>query len=291
MRLYETMQRLPWPRSYVGRLLFICFVGTHVPLIALCVWALTALGNDVPMSALVVALVATLVGTGLTLAASRSMLKPVILSADALEAYVATGQVPELPVSFHDKARRLMATVQSTIDQLDEHVSEITRVAMTDELTGAHNRRRMNETGILMGEDRLRKGTVWSLLVIDLDDFKTVNDTWGHSIGDQVLIVVADAIRSALRDCDHLVRTGGDEFCVIPPDADGGVFGTIAERVRSEATRLSGSLPIDHVVTISIGGATARKQDGSFIEVYRRTDRHLYDVKTTARNVYSAGVH
>ncbi|GHD24234.1 GGDEF domain-containing protein [Tianweitania populi] len=284
MRLYRSMQRLVGPLPYVWKLLLICFVGMHIPLITLCAWALTLTDAPIPVAALVVVLVATLAGTAFTLWALRRMLRPIANAASALEAYASNQQMPGLPTEYNDAAGRLMSSVQRTVMVLDQRIDEISRIAMTDGLTGVHNRRWMMDVGVPQVEKALQAGEMTSLLVIDLDEFKAINDFWGHSMGDQVLLAVADGIRSAIRDKDSVVRTGGDEFCVFLPDTDGTTVAQIGERVRMHAHEAVQAVPINRSVTISVGAATSTRGDASFTAIYRRADQHLYAVKQNGRN-------
>ncbi|MET0169466.1 MAG: GGDEF domain-containing protein [Aliihoeflea sp.] len=283
MKLYALMNRLRWPSSYVGKIFLLCFIGTHVPLIALVFWAITSAGVAVPASVLMVVLLATLAGTAFTVAALASMLAPLKLSSSALRAYAAEKEKPALPVAFQDDAGQLMASVQRTIEKLDDKMSELSNLSQSDELTGAKNRRWMNEVGIPQFERARRNGKSYALMVIDLDEFKQINDIWGHSIGDQVLLVVCDAIRMAIREEDSVVRTGGDEFCVFLPKIGRQQAHDVAERVCREAAGAAKMLPIEHSVTISIGVAVAQQSDRGFTDVYRRADRHLYLVKESGR--------
>lgn len=284
MRLYRSMQRLVGPLPYVWKLLLICFLGMHIPLVALCVWAFTLTSGPVPILPLIVVLSATLVGTAVTLWALQRMLRPISSAAKALEAYANDHQMPGLPTGYSDAAGRLMSSVQRTVLVLDQRIDEISRIAMTDSLTGARNRRWMMDVGVPAFEQSLQAGEMMSLLVIDLDEFKTINDVWGHGVGDQVLLAVADGIRSAIRDKDSVVRTGGDEFCVFLPNTDSITVAQIGERVRVQTHEAAKSVPITHAVTISVGAATSTRNDASFTPIYRRADQHLYAVKHNGRN-------
>lgn len=120
LRLYTALSRLPGPSSYAGKLFFVAFLGTHVPLIGVLVY--TALSNLTFTQALPIlgtTLGATLVGTGATLWALHRLLAPVRATADALEAYVDARTRPDLPTQFDDRAGRLMRHTQETIDHLD----------------------------------------------------------------------------------------------------------------------------------------------------------------------------
>ncbi len=163
-------------------------------------------------------------------------------------------------------------------------LAHLKKDAMTDQLTGVGNRQ--------FGGDKLREslenlnrcGVSFGLLFIDVDHFKNVNDTYGHNIGDKVLIVVAQTISNALRDMDELARWGGDEFVVIVSDVTEDEFHDVARRVHEV---IEGSwLSINNVtikVTISIGGAMAEKGDtiGSLVE---RADLLMFKSKNAGRN-------
>ncbi|GGD42310.1 hypothetical protein GCM10011335_51260 [Aureimonas glaciei] len=286
MRLYSIMQNLSWPKSYVGRIFLLCFVGTHIPLLGLVALVLLNHGAGQPdlYWTLGVALAGTLVATGFTFYAMGCMLQPVVKTTAALDQYVGHGVKPDLPVVYADEAGRLMASVQSTVLKLGSAIEELTLISITDPLTGARNRRWLNEIGIPDYERRRAGGSPFSLLTVDLDNFKAINDTHGHATGDQVLMAVADAILTSTRAGDHVVRTGGDEFCVLLPATDRQGVRDVAERIRSSIAGASEITSPDYQVTISIGGATARDAQCSFTDLYRQADANLYKAKNNGRD-------
>ncbi|MBE7184677.1 MAG: GGDEF domain-containing protein [Methylobacterium mesophilicum] len=279
MRLYTLMARLRRPSSYVGRIFLLCFVGTHVPLLALAGFAVWNSFEVVPLSVFLVILVATLFGTGLTLVALVGMLEPVKRSAEALVAYSGERRLPDLPAGHSDHAGILMRSVRDTIETLDDKLSELSQLSYTDELTGCRNRRWMNEHAIPRLEEDVRQGARPSLLVLDLDGFKQVNDNWGHAVGDEALLVVADALRASTRRQDAIVRTGGDEFCVFLHDTDGQRASEIAERIGGRIAQEARGLAIGTAITASIGRATWQTGDAGFLALYRRADEDLYAKK------------
>lgn len=156
---------------------------------------------------------------------------------------------------------------------------ELERLSTTDQLTGIYNRRYLENQldNELHRCERYSKNL--SLLILDVDKFKTVNDTYGHNIGDEVLITIANTIKSTLRKTDILGRWGGEEFLVILPECDSPY--EIAEKIRTTLEQ------IDHnrvgSVTASIGISTYMKTDTK-TSLVSRADKNLYIAKESGRN-------
>lgn len=163
---------------------------------------------------------------------------------------------------------------------------ELLRLATTDELTGAVNRAQFMKIGNQEVERSSRYNRSLSLLFVDLDYFKQVNDTYGHKVGDQTLIWFAGFIRGMLRDFDVLGRLGGDEFAVLLPETNANNALQIAERLRKA---LAGAhLAINESesisVTASIGIAAREKYDVLLEELLKKADAALYKAKKLGRN-------
>lgn len=156
--------------------------------------------------------------------------------------------------------------------------------ARTDVLTGLRNRRSFNEELHRLFAQRQRQGITFSLLLIDIDHFKRVNDAHGHPMGDSVLRTVAELLTKTLREMDFVCRYGGDEFAVICPGSRLHEAAVAAERVRQAVAairvRLKGA---DISLTISIGAAEIANSeiaDG----LIQRADEALYAAKQAGRN-------
>ncbi|MCV0396178.1 MAG: GGDEF domain-containing protein [Rhizobiaceae bacterium] len=123
-----------------------------------------------------------------------------------------------------------------------------------------------------------------AMLVIDVDHFKRINDTFGHDVGDDALKLIADSIREALRDVDLIGRLGGEEFCVFLPGATSeqceGVAGRICRAVEDASFCPSGQR---WPISVSIGAVPFAKTT-TFSELYRVADQHLYEAKRSGRN-------
>jgi diguanylate cyclase (GGDEF)-like protein len=154
------------------------------------------------------------------------------------------------------------------------------RRATTDEMTGLLNRREFERQceEAMINADRFRTGLC--IMLVDLDGFKSINDTRGHQFGDRVLIETARRLRSAVRDTDVVGRWGGDEFLILLPGLEQGTaVRNSAERI---AASLSGSPVVEDVtVTGSIGAALFPRHGQTFDDLIRAADGAMYAAKTT----------
>jgi diguanylate cyclase (GGDEF)-like protein len=213
-KIYALLSRLPFPRSYLGKILLSAFLGTHVPLVALVLYLLLAASLDLreALSVLLIVLVATLLGTLATLYALYALLRPVSLARNSLCDYLDRGLMPSLPTRFNDQAGRLMADVQYVLERFDEVMRSLEERATTDHLTGTYNRR-AGELQLASDLARVSRGEgTLTVAVVDLDRFKLINDRYGHQAGDACLRHLAHTCLSNIREGDWLARWGGDEF-------------------------------------------------------------------------------
>lgn len=160
-------------------------------------------------------------------------------------------------------------------------------MAITDALTGLHNRRYMESHLATLAEQNVARGKPLAVMILDIDFFKAVNDTYGHDAGDDVLREFATRIRRSIRGIDLACRYGGEEFVIVMPETDLNVAGKVAERVRRAIaaepfTIEKGARRIE--VTISIGLATLERKDEPVADVLKRADVALYRAKHDGRN-------
>jgi two-component system cell cycle response regulator len=168
------------------------------------------------------------------------------------------------------------------INKLESATVTISRLARTDELTGLHNRRSFNEAFTLALSAARRHSHPLSLISIDLDHFKTVNDTFGHSVGDLVLKEFADLLKEMVRVEDIASRWGGEEFIVLLPDTTREAAHTLAERIRTSFEKqLSSAAPLK--VTASFGVVQLQNGENED-DLIRRVDNALYVAKKEGRN-------
>ena len=156
---------------------------------------------------------------------------------------------------------------------------------MTDELTGLANRRRFMEVVELELKRAERFQSPLGLLLVDLDDFKLVNDRFGHGTGDEVLRALSDVFRESLRDVDLAARLGGEEFAVLLPETDYPGAAGVAERLRAGLASLELKAPEGERfgVTASFGVAVYPEAQ-SVDELLRAADAALYRAKAEGKN-------
>jgi two-component system cell cycle response regulator len=160
-------------------------------------------------------------------------------------------------------------------------------MAITDALTGLHNRRYMESHLTTLVEQAAARDKPLTVLVLDIDYFKAINDTFGHDAGDDVLREFAVRVKKSIRGIDLACRYGGEEFVVVMPETDMAVAAMVAERLRrriaSEAFVIAqGAGSVE--VTISIGLAALASPDDGAASILKRADQALYRAKRDGRN-------
>jgi diguanylate cyclase (GGDEF)-like protein len=185
-----------------------------------------------------------------------------------------------------DILEALQNHVQSALTNAHKY-DAIRRQVVTDHLTRLYNRRYfMNRAGEEI-ERSLRHQAPLSVLMVDIDNFKVFNDTYGHATGDRVLQTVARAMQDALRTSDICARHGGEEFAVLLPSTPGENAYYVAERVRRtlSGTRYTGlGLPPEVNITISVGVATCPRDATALDELMELADKALYRAKAAGRD-------
>ncbi|WP_342149137.1 PleD family two-component system response regulator [Methylorubrum sp. SB2] len=160
-------------------------------------------------------------------------------------------------------------------------------LAITDDLTGLHNRRYLDrQIGPVFGDAMLHQKGL-ACLLLDIDRFKSINDTWGHEAGDEVLRAFAERIRAQVRPMDILARYGGEEIVMVVPGVDLPEAQAIAERIRERVEAAPFAVQRgtrDITVTVSIGVAVRRPTDTSPADILGRADAALYRAKSAGRN-------
>ncbi|WP_075188362.1 GGDEF domain-containing response regulator [Teredinibacter haidensis] len=163
---------------------------------------------------------------------------------------------------------------------------ELERLATQDPLTHTYNRRHFFALSEAEYSKSLRHNRPLSVLMIDVDLFKAINDTYGHAAGDTALIALTECCRLATRDSDIFGRLGGEEFALTCPDADLEGAVALAERIRQSCEELTIDAPDGKPfsMTLSIGVTTIAAEDNDFSHTLQRADKLLYQAKALGRN-------
>ncbi len=180
--------------------------------------------------------------------------------------------------AWYFEAQRLKRAVIRSYTNLQDKIGKLNQASITDPLTGLHNRR-----GIEDAVDSLRASdTPFAVIALDIDHFKRVNDTYGHTAGDEVIQAVAQLMRDCSRPSDILCRNGGEEFLILLPAVGIREATGMAERLRTkmETRRLGGALGI----TVSAGVALWRPRGPGVETVFQDADAALYAAKQQGRN-------
>lgn len=162
----------------------------------------------------------------------------------------------------------------------------LTELATIDKLTGLSNRRSLMTAAEKEIADSNKSGLPLSMLVIDIDHFKNINDTHGHLCGDYILSSLAELMRSVLRRQDTVGRWGGEEFMVLLPDADAEMLKDLGERLRLKINQTKFTYQNKEIsISVTIGAAMLVSND-SFDSLTLRADQALYQGKKNGRNCY-----
>ncbi len=186
----------------------------------------------------------------------------------------------------------LLARVRTQIkrkqysDYFSSIIEEKVEMAITDALTGLHNRHYMERHMQALVAEADQKQKPLSLLVSDIDYFKSINDTYGHNVGDIVLQEFANRLKSNARSMDLVCRFGGEEFVIVMPDTDLALAYTIAERLRKAVADTPFTVDEKRKVdiTASMGIAALEAQEDTPIKLLERADKALYQAKRDGRN-------
>lgn len=197
------------------------------------------------------------------------------------------------PAAFSDADLHLLvsfaATTTAAIQNATLH-SELQRLALTDALTELYNRRAFFEVGQREFERFRRSARPLSAIMVDIDNFKEINDGFGHTVGDQVLRILADRCNSNIRQTDLLGRYGGDEYGLLLPETELDTAREVAERIRKSIISTPFLTEQGLVeVTVSLGITSATPEIPSFAALIARADVALYTAKQSGKNRIATG--
>lgn len=187
--------------------------------------------------------------------------------------------VSAIPLRFSGLSSRLISLVD--VSELKAVQDELRLASLTDGLTGAYNRRHLLQTLGAEIERARRYGNDLSIILLDLDRFKAINDTFGHRIGDEVLIKVAAKLHDCTRDVDVTGRYGGEEFLVILPNTGATAALETAERIRRSVKALAWSQP---GLRVTVSGGVCAYAGTDIDTLVESADQRLYAAKESGRD-------
>jgi diguanylate cyclase (GGDEF)-like protein len=229
-------------------------------------------------SVLLIAAFSILVSMVITAVATRSLF--VMTDAEFWQTMVLAAAVPGViaPIVGH-------ITIGLVLD-LDRAQSEIAYMATRDALTGAANRAILMQRLEAEAGRHFRTGDPLTLLMVDADHFKHINDTWGHATGDRVLVAIAEVCETLMRPTDLFARYGGEEFAVLLPATNRSEGVAIGEQVRQAVAdlHLFGPDGARIPVTVSVGVSVLTSPDPGCKRLFDSADSALYEAKRTGRN-------
>jgi two-component system, cell cycle response regulator len=193
-------------------------------------------------------------------------------------------------IKTHLSSKKSLDEIKSSYEQLklenkelQETVHKLEKLSITDPLTGLYNRRYITERMEEENEVFLRKNREFSMMLLDIDHFKTLNDTYGHDCGDYVLKLVAQKLLFIVRKSDIVSRWGGEEFLILLPETSKHTAKKLAERIRKNIE----NMPIlyeqcNYHITLTIG--ISENKSESIHNIIKRADNALYIGKNSGRN-------
>jgi diguanylate cyclase (GGDEF)-like protein/PAS domain S-box-containing protein len=207
-----------------------------------------------------------------------------------IEIRLASGRLLKLqvcPVLDGEKRFQGSVLLHEDVTQAREAQSQLAFLAERDPLTGLHNRRSFEQQLMERLQSASRGHERTALFLFDLDEFKSVNDLFGHRMGDQVLLQVASEVRAQLRASEFFARIGGDEFALVVSDADDGQIRSLAERLMQVIGSLSISVgEVRLSMTSSLGIAISPDHSADVQELISHADAAMYQAKDAGKNTW-----
>jgi diguanylate cyclase (GGDEF)-like protein len=177
--------------------------------------------------------------------------------------------------------------LQNALEQQARLQKELMRMASTDDLTGAVNRRQLVNDGTLEMERYHHVGAPFVVTILDVDHFKRINDTFGHSAGDEILRRLTTCCKTHLRRFDVFGRLGGEEFCIIHHDTDTQGAVVAVKRLMQSISEIETSDIIGNMtLSVSMGLSEVRKSNDTFYDVLHDADMALYEAKNAGRATF-----
>ncbi|MFH1184012.1 MAG: PAS domain S-box protein [Chloroflexota bacterium] len=185
-----------------------------------------------------------------------------------------------------EQLRDAQVALETMNRDLQQSLTREETLSRTDGLTGLANRLHFDERAAQEFQAAARYGRPLTIMIVDVDHFKHINDTFGHVTGDRTLVLIAQSVAADTRGADLLARMGGDELVLLLPETTAQQALPLAERIRARAgtLRVGGNAPLSISLSIGIAELCREPMDASVEDIFRRADRALYRAKESGRN-------
>jgi two-component system cell cycle response regulator len=230
------------------------------------------------------------VGLGIAIVVATALARSIMTPLRALESganHFGAGDFSyRVSLTGQNELGQLGKTFNAMADKLAQSQATLRELSTHDDLTGLFNFREFHRQLTEEAERSRRYGRPFSLLMLDIDHFKAINDTYGHLAGDEALRALATLIRREVRPMDLVARYGGEEFVMVLPETTGPGAFALGERLRSLIADHAIALPTGQTIrlTVSMGLATFPEDEDSLPQLISAADQALYAAKSAGRN-------
>ncbi len=286
LRFYDLLSKLPFTASFRGKVVFAVLISVLLPVATMEVYFIVfspLSGPQLEQAILVSGLAATFAAV-FAYATLSTILRPILFTSKQLNRFLSERVLPELPNQYRDEVGSLMSNVNYMARSLQDLQNNLNQSGAIDHLTGIYNRRTAeNRLKDSIELARIRQ-TSLSFAILDVDNFKKLNDTHGHDFGDTVLRRFGDLLRSNVRRTDWVGRWGGDEFVISIQGGEreaGAMLSRMGELARKEV--VMGPNQTEHRITFSCG--VCEWQESMDLQaLFTRADEALYSAKRNGRD-------
>jgi len=286
LKFYDLLNRLPFATSFRGKVVFAVLVSVLLPVMAMEIFFIgfsSLNGKELEQAILISGLAATAASV-IAYWALSTILRPILYTSRQLNHFLNHRVLPDLPAHYRDEVGSLMSNVNYITRSMQDLIESSNQNGAIDHLTGIYNRRSAeNRLKDSIELTRIRQNNL-SFAILDIDNFKTLNDTFGHDFGDTVLRQIGDMLRTNVRRTDWAGRWGGDEF-VISVQGSEREASAMLSRICDVARRELFVAPDQSVqkITFSCGVCEWQEVMDSH-SLFGKADEALYSAKRSGRN-------
>jgi diguanylate cyclase (GGDEF)-like protein len=286
LRFYDLLNRLPFAASFKGKIIFAVVVSVLLPVAAMEIYFIgfSELRGEQLERAILISGLASATAAVFSYWALSTILRPILSTAKQLNQFLNTRTLPDLPVHYRDEVGSLMSNVNYITRSMHDLVETANQNGAIDHLTGIYNRRSAeNRLKDSIELARIRQNSM-SFAILDIDNFKTLNDTYGHDFGDTVLRQIGDLLRTNVRRSDWVGRWGGDEF-VISIQGGEREANAMLSRICESARKERFIAPNQSVHTITFSCGVCEWQESMDPQaLFTKADEALYSAKRGGRD-------